>query len=101
MTKMHEQLKLYKQIFVLSLYGDTVTIKKIPLINIFASGVHNPAALLEIVDFHDELVECGKKDADYISMLFEEHIKRLDPHKNVLDCLFLMGDPILSRQKRL
>ena len=33
------------EIFWLSMFGDGVTVKKMPLVNIIASGVHEPVAV--------------------------------------------------------
>lgn len=42
---------LMKQAFYyyLTCFGDITTIKNVPLINIFASGFHNPGYLLEVI----------------------------------------------------
>jgi hypothetical protein len=58
----------------LSFYGDGATVKKMPLINILASGAYLQTALLEIVDATSHLEKGGEKDASYTSSLFRPHI---------------------------
>jgi hypothetical protein len=47
------------EIFGISVFGDDVTIKVIPLINILAASPNNPFALLNIVDCTAYLAEKG------------------------------------------
>lgn len=74
MKKHYERLNKDIDIFGVSFYGDGATIKKLPLINILASGAHIPACVIEIVDCSKHLEGGGKKDASYISSLFRPHI---------------------------
>ena len=62
--------------------GDGATIRKMPLINILASGVHCPFALLEIVDCTKHLATGGSKTAEYIAGLMAPHVEVLGA-KNV------------------
>jgi hypothetical protein len=75
----------------LTLYGDGATVKKMPLINILCAGVHNPAAVLEIVNCSQHLQGGGKKDATYIAGLFKPHLKELDPQKALVDLVYFDG----------
>jgi hypothetical protein len=61
-------------VFGLSYYGDGATVKKMPLINILASGAYLQTALLEIIDATTHMEKGGKKDATYIASLFRPHI---------------------------
>jgi hypothetical protein len=84
------QLKTLKdnaEDFGLTLYGDGATVKKMPLLNILASGYGVPAAVLEIVDCTGHMAEGGKKDATYIASLFKPHMRTLDPEKRTIDLL--------------
>ena len=78
-------------IFGLTLFGDGATVRRMPLINIMASGVYETAAVLEIVDCSAYLASGGKKDAKYISSLFLPHMSELDPQKRLIDLLFFDG----------
>jgi hypothetical protein len=62
----------------LTFYGDGATVKKMPLINILAAGVHNPAAVLQIVNCSSHLETGGKKDGTYIANLFRPHLKTFE-----------------------
>lgn len=79
-------------VFGLSFYGDGATVKKMPLINILASGVFCPVAVLEIVECTDQVSIGGKKDAKYIAKLFRPHIDSIEKLKpNTTDVLFFDG----------
>ena len=49
-----EQLKTDANIYGLTLYGDGATVKRMPLLNILASGAHLTTAVLEITDCSGE-----------------------------------------------
>ena len=61
-------------IFGLTFYGDGATVRKMPLINILASGGHLHTAVMEIVDATEQMQNSGKKDARYLASLFRPHI---------------------------
>ena len=61
-------------IFGLSFYGDGATVRRMPLINVMASGAYLHTAVLEIVNCTSHMESGGKKDARYISSLFRPHI---------------------------
>jgi hypothetical protein len=69
-----DQLSKDIHVFGLSYYGDSTTVKQMPLNNILASSVYLQTALLEIVDATAHLEKGGKKDASYIVSLFRPHI---------------------------
>ena len=75
------QLKnLTKQahLFGLSMYGDGATVHRMPLLNILASGVFEPAAVLDIVDATEHLQGGGTKDATYIANITQPYIDQLE-----------------------
>ena len=79
-------------IYGITMYGDGATIKKKPLINILAAGVHNSAAILEIKDCSGHMSSGGKKDAAYIASLFKEKIQRFESIcPNVVDLSIFDG----------
>ena len=55
------------ELFGITIFGDGATIKSVPLMNVMAAGIHNPSALLDIVDCSGHLAKGGKKDARYIA----------------------------------
>jgi hypothetical protein len=61
-------------VFGLTFYGDGATVRKMPLINILASGGHLHTAVMEIVDATEQMQSAGKKDARYLASLFRPHI---------------------------
>jgi hypothetical protein len=88
----YDKLEKEINIFGVLFYGDGATIKKLPLINILASGVHIPAFMIEIVDCSRHLERGGKKDASYISSLFRPHIDKIEaeyPHS--VDMVYFDG----------
>lgn len=78
MTKTKEQLNKDIKLFGISFIGDGATVKRMPLINVLASGAHLHTGVLEIVDATDHMKKGGKKDAKYISELFEKHISEFE-----------------------
>jgi hypothetical protein len=51
------------EVYGVALYGDGATIKKMPLVNVLASGAHNTAAVLEIHDCSGHCSQGKKKGA--------------------------------------
>jgi hypothetical protein len=86
-----EKLLADTDIFGLAFFGDSATIQKYPLVNIFASGFHAPATLIEIVDCTTRLVAGKKKDGAFISSLFLPVIEMLDSLKDKTDIVFFDG----------
>ena len=74
--KNHTIVSLKKDIdiFGLSFYGDGATLRRMPLINVMASGAYLHTAVLEIVNCTKHMADGGKKDARYIASLFRPHI---------------------------
>ena len=64
------QLMIDADIFGIAFFGDGATIHKCPLVNLFASALHCPAVLINIIDCTARLVEGEKKDGNFISSLF-------------------------------
>jgi hypothetical protein len=85
--------------FGITVYGDGETIKGIPLINVLATGVNNPLALLDIADCTDHLTKGGMKNASYIAKIIEPMIANLEgeldgnKHKctRIVDLVFFDG----------
>ena len=75
----------------LTLYGDGATVKKMPLINILASGAHLTTAVLDIMDCSKHMCKGGKKDAVYIAELFLPHLMKLDPEMKHVDLFYFDG----------
>lgn len=59
MTTLASDLEVYG----VALYGDGATIKKMPLVNVLASGAHNTAAVMEIHDCSGHCSQGKKKGA--------------------------------------
>jgi hypothetical protein len=90
--KHRELLKTDIDEFGLTYFGDGATIKRTPFINILASGVHLPVAVLEIVDCSVQASGGNKKDAKYIASLFRSHIESMESdHPKSTDVLFFDG----------
>jgi hypothetical protein len=81
MKKMKEDLLNDADVFGLTFFGDGATVKRMPLINILAAGVHNQSGVLEIVDCTAHVQAGGKKDAVYIANLFLPHLKTFETAK--------------------
>ena len=86
-----KQLMIDADIFGIAFFGDGATIHKCPLINLFASGLHCPAVLINIIDCTARLVAGEKKDGSFISSLFLPVIESLDVLKAKTDVVFFDG----------
>jgi hypothetical protein len=86
-----ERLALQAGTFGLSLLGDGATVKRMPLVNMLAAGVHEPAGVLEIDECTGHIQGGVKKDAGFIGGLFFPHMKIIDPDKKLIDCVFFDG----------
>ncbi len=78
-------------VYDLALYGDGAMVKRMPLLNMLASGAHLTTAILKITDCTGHMSAGGKKDASYIAKLFEQHMRTLDPTKKVVVLLYFDG----------
>jgi hypothetical protein len=90
MERNREKLCEDIEIFGLTFYGDGATVRKMPLINILASGGHIHAAVIEIVDATLQMQAAGKKDARYLASLFRPHLDSFEKvYNNCVDyCSF-------------
>ena len=86
-----KQLMIDADIFGIAFFGDGATIHKCPLVNLFASALHCPAVLINIIDCTARLVEGEKKDGNFISSLFLPVIESLDVLKDKADVVFFDG----------
>ena len=86
-----KQLMIDADIFGIAFFGDGATIHKCPLINLFASGLHCPAVLINIIDCTARLVAGEKKDGSFISSLFLPVIESLDVLKAKAHVVFFDG----------
>ena len=62
-----------------------------PLLNILFAGVHESAAVIDIVDCTKHLEDGGKKDAEHIADLFLPEMDKLDPTKTLFDTIIFDG----------
>jgi hypothetical protein len=91
MDTFHADLNKGADKFGLTIYGDGATIQRNPKMNILCSGIHNAAAVLDIVDCSGHMSRGGKKDAAYVARLILPHMKKLDPNKCLFDLLYFDG----------
>lgn len=96
MKKIMQTLTEDIDVFGVSVYGDGATVRRMPLLNLMAAGVHNPQAVLDVVDCTERLQEGGKKDGEYVANLFLHHIQKLEYDKKkqvrgVVDLAFFDG----------
>ena len=90
MEEAKDQLCKDINIFGLSFYGDGATVRKMPLINVMASGAYLHTSVLEIVNCQSHMERGGKKDAEYIASIFRPHIDEFEKkNSNCVDyCTF-------------
>ena len=77
--------------FGLAFMGDGATIHRMPLMNILCmSGTTSPMTV-GIIDCTAHMAEGGKKDAAYISGIFDEKVMEYDPKMALTDLFFFDG----------
>jgi hypothetical protein len=86
-----ERLALQAGNFGLNLLGDCATVKHMPLVNMLAAGVHDPAGVLEIAECTGHIQDGGKKYAGFIAGLYLPQMTNIDPDKQMIDCVFFDG----------
>jgi hypothetical protein len=69
-----------------------------PLINILASGVHHPAAVLEIKNCASHMAEGGEKYTSHIVSLSKPHMDSLDKNKVLTDQLYSDAVPLTLKR---
>jgi Protein of unknown function (DUF 659) len=79
-------LGTHADVFGITIFGDGATVRKMPLVNILASGAFCPAGLLEISDASSHMAKGGIKNAEYIAALMKPHVEKLGAN-NVDLCL--------------
>jgi hypothetical protein len=79
-------LATHADIFGITIFGDGATVRKMPLINILASGAFCSAGVLEIRDATKHMANGGIKNAEYIASLIKPHVEKLGVN-NVDLCL--------------
>ena len=77
--------------FGMAWIGDGATVKRMPLVNVLAMCGEVPPTVVAINDCTDHMAEGGKKDATYISEMFETEVAKYDPNKLHSDIFFFDG----------
>ena len=75
MTQGKVDLQKEAPTFGISFVGDGATVKRMPLVNMMAMGIHCPPVTIKIVDATGHMETGGKKDAVFIARQFEPKIK--------------------------
>ena len=73
--------------------GDGATISRCTLLNILAFSKNIPVDVLEIVDCQGHLADSNKKYGSFISNLFLNHMREIDPSKKLTDIVIFDGAP--------
>ena len=85
----------------LTLLGDGATIHRMPLVNCLALCSDHPPTVLSIDDCTEHMASGGKKDAPYISHLFERHVEEYDPENKLVDLFYFDGASNVQKAGRL
>ena len=85
----------------LTLLGDGATIHRMPLVNCLALCLDHPPTVLSIDDCTEHMASGGKKDAPYISHLFERHVEEYDPENKLVDLFYFDGASNVQKAGRL
>ena len=87
------KLKTGAVTFGLTFFGDGATIQRNPKMNLLASGVHEPAAVIDVIviDCSGHMSLGGKKDASYIANLFLPWFRKVYPRHELIDLVYFDG----------
>lgn len=77
--------------FGLTFFGDGATIQRNPKMNLLASGIYEPAAVIDVIDCSGHMSAGGKKDASYIASLFLVWFRKFDPKHELIDLVYFDG----------
>jgi hypothetical protein len=86
-----ERLALQAETFGLSLLGDGATVKRMLLEIVLVVGVREPAGVLEIAECTGHIQGGGTKVAGFIAGLCLPHMTKIDPDKQLIDCVLFDG----------
>ncbi len=99
------------KVFGIALFGNSPTLRKVPMMIFLGSSPNNPVALLDIVDYTSDMAKGGKKDAKYIAGLLKPIISRIeqtkDPnnqktdHRGVVDLVLFDGASNVQNARKL
>lgn len=101
MKRQKDTLKNCADVFGVALYSDGATVKRMPLLNILASGVFLTTACLEIVDCTQPMRDGQRKTGVYIFKLIEKHILDLEEIGVPVTALFFDGASNVQKAGRL
>ena len=88
-------------VYGLTWLGDGATIHRMPLLNILTMCGDAPPMVVSIHDCTAHMAAGGKKDAPYISDLFEEQIVRFDKEKMFTDLVYFDGAANVQKAGRM
>ena len=71
--------------------GDGATVKRMPLINVLGMSGDSHPVVVAVNDCTEHIATGGKKDASYISAIFEDKVAEYDPTKKHTDLFFFNG----------
>ena len=71
--------------------GDGATVKRMPLINVLGMSGNSHPVVVAVNDCTEHMAAGGKKDASYISAIFEDRVAEYDPTKEHTDLFFFDG----------
>ena len=71
--------------------GDGATVKKMPLINVLGMSGNSSPVVVAVNDCSEHMAVGGKKDATYISNIFQETLVNYNPLKVHTDLFFVYG----------
>ena len=81
--------------------GDGSIISRFPLLNILDSGENIPVSVLGIVDCQGHLDDDNKKYGTLIFNQFFNHMKEIDPAKQISDIVMFDGASNVQHSGRL
>ena len=89
------------RVFGIAWMGDGATIARMPLVNVLAMCAAVPPVVISINDCTGHMSKGGKKDASYISKMFEEDVCEYDDDKLFTDIFFFDGASNVQKAGRM
>lgn len=82
-----------------SIFGNSATIGKTPMINILLSSPNSPNCVLDVVYCTKNIMAAGKKDVWYTAKQFLHLVEHIDPHTKILSMLLLLMEHTMSKKQ--
>lgn len=89
------------KVFGITWMGDGATIKRMALVNVLAMCADVPPIMISIKECTGHMSRDGKKDAVYISKMFESYVRENNVDKQLTDIIFFGDASNVQKARRI